>query len=86
MIDKQTNNTNKMMTRQQVCDYVRNKFGLQLSPLTLEKFASQGGGPSFYRFGTRRVYYYESDIDAWVNTRLGRALRSTSDSGQGAYA
>jgi predicted DNA-binding transcriptional regulator AlpA len=85
MIEK-TEKTQKMMTRQKVCDYVRTKFGLQLSPLTLEKFASQGGGPSFYRFGTRRVYYYESDIDAWVNTRLGRPLRSTSDSGQGAYA
>jgi hypothetical protein len=80
-MNHQEDQSTKMMTRQQVTGYILKKYGIHLSPLTLEKYSCQGGGPRFHRFGTRRVYYFPADVDLWVKTRLGRQLRSTSDKG-----
>lgn len=48
---------------------------LKLSPRTLEKLRTIGGGPRFRKLG-RRVVYTLSDIDAWADAR---ACESTSD-------
>lgn len=48
---------------------------LNLSPRTLEKLRTIGGGPRFRKFG-RRVMYALADLDAWANARV---CESTSD-------
>ncbi len=48
---------------------------LKLSPRTLEKLRTIGGGPRFRKFG-RRVMYALQDLDAWSDAR---ACESTSD-------
>ncbi|WP_129640821.1 MULTISPECIES: helix-turn-helix transcriptional regulator [Steroidobacteraceae] len=48
---------------------------LNLSPRTLEKLRTVGGGPRFRKLG-RRVLYKLADLDAWSDAR---ACESTSD-------
>jgi hypothetical protein len=48
---------------------------LNLSPRTLEKLRTIGGGPRFRKLG-RRIVYKVADLDAWAESR---ACDSTSD-------
>ena len=48
---------------------------LNLSPRTLEKMRTLGGGPKFRKFG-RRVLYTTADLQTWSDSR---AFESTSD-------
>ena len=48
---------------------------LNLSPRTLEKLRTLGGGPRFRKLG-RRIVYQIADLDAWADSR---ACESTSD-------
>jgi len=48
---------------------------LNLSPRTLEKMRSDGGGPKFRKLG-RRIRYTQVDLEAWANSR---SYNSTSD-------
>jgi Helix-turn-helix domain len=48
---------------------------LKLSPRTLEKMRTIGGGPRFRKLG-RRVMYSLQDLEAWSDSR---ACESTSD-------
>jgi helix-turn-helix protein len=48
---------------------------LNLSPRTLAKLRTIGGGPRFRKF-RRRVMYAPADLDAWANARV---CESTSD-------
>jgi hypothetical protein len=48
---------------------------LKLSPRTLEKMRTLGGGPRFRKLG-RRVMYKQADLEAWADAR---ACDSTSD-------
>ncbi|WP_275484641.1 helix-turn-helix domain-containing protein [Pseudovibrio sp. Ad14] len=41
---------------------------LQLSHATLAKWRSVGGGPSYSKLGSR-VYYSQSDLDAFLKAR-----------------
>ncbi|HVT18316.1 MAG TPA: helix-turn-helix domain-containing protein [Thermoanaerobaculia bacterium] len=49
-----------------------------LSPRTLEKKRTTGGGPPFVKLG-KRVRYCLSDLDAWI---VQNKRRSTSDPGE----
>lgn len=48
---------------------------LNLSPRTLEKLRTLGGGPRFRKLG-RRIVYKLADLDAWADSRT---CESTSD-------
>ncbi len=48
---------------------------LKLSPRTLEKMRTIGGGPRFRKLG-RRVMYSLQDLDTWADSRV---CDSTSD-------
>lgn len=48
---------------------------LNLSPRTLEKLRTIGGGPRFRKLG-RRIVYKVGDLDTWADSR---ACESTSD-------
>lgn len=66
----------KYLQRTEAASYVSER-GLPLSPKTLQKWATVGGGPVFRKFGSRVVYTPE-DLDAWISTRLSSPRASTS--------
>jgi hypothetical protein len=39
-----------------------------LTPVTLDKLRLTGGGPPFYRVGSKRVVYDRADLEAWVRS------------------
>jgi len=52
-------------------------FGLPVSPKTLAKWATTGGGPIYRRFGNRAVYNPD-DLDSWAQSKLSEPRTSTS--------
>lgn len=71
--------TRKLMTRREAARYLTEE-GFPCAPATLAKYACQGGGPVFVRFGLKPLYRPDDLID-WA---VGRSRRctSTSDAGQ----
>ncbi len=63
--------------RKEASEYIKEK-GLDISPKTLAKFATVGGGPKFQRF-KRRVVYTTEFLDEWLEERLSPPVRSTSE-------
>jgi predicted DNA-binding transcriptional regulator AlpA len=57
-------------------------IALRCSERTLERLRCSGLGPRYVKT-TRRVLYRESDLDAWLTSRL---VRSTSEAGEGRAA
>ena len=68
----------KYLTRQRAAEYVTETWGISLSPLTLDKWASQNSGPPYAKFNQRRCYYDPADLDAWIVSKTGIKFRSTS--------
>jgi hypothetical protein len=65
------------LRRAQAAAYVRSKFGFPCSKQWLAKLAVTGGGP-VYRKAGRTPIYSPVDLDAWAESRIGEARRSTS--------
>ena len=65
------------LSRAEAAEYVRSQ-GLPLARGTLQKYATTGGGPRYHKFGQRCVYRRE-DLDAWMETKLGRPVTSSSN-------
>lgn len=59
--------------------YLRQRHGLEISPRTLDRMRSTGGGPAFARVG-RAIYYSPQDLDAWALEILSRRLTKTQQS------
>ena len=72
----------KLMTRKEAARHIMFQYGIPMSPLTLDKYASQGGGPRFQKF-SRRVFYDAREIEVWVKSRLTPFYQSTSDEARG---
>jgi hypothetical protein len=66
------------MRRKSAAEYVRARWGVPCSPNTLAKLATIGGGPVFRRSG-RTPLYTADNLDRWVESKLSRPMRSTSD-------
>ena len=67
----------EFLSRAEAAEYVQS-HGLPLARGTLQKYATTGGGPRYHKFGHRCVYRRE-DLDAWIATKLGRPVASSSD-------
>jgi hypothetical protein len=52
--------------------------GFRTAPATLATRAVRGGGPPFMHYGPRVLYRW-ADLIAWARSRLGPAIRSTSE-------
>ena len=65
------------LSRAEAAEYVQS-HGLPLARGTLQKYATTGGGPRYHKFGQRCVYRRE-DLDAWMETKLGRPVTSSSN-------
>ena len=72
------------LTRREAAAYVTQR-GLKLSSNTLQKMASRGGGPLYSIFG-RNAVYTPQNLDAWIETKISRPRRSTSEITGDAYA
>ena len=66
------------LDRRQAAEYLTHERGLRVSWTTLQKWASQGGGPAYRRFGLRAVYL-PADLDNWAEAKLSGPLTSTSE-------
>lgn len=60
----------KRMRRKMASEYLIDVHCVQISTLTLAKYASVGGGPVYLLDG-RFPLYERSVLDAWANQRLG---------------
>jgi hypothetical protein len=68
----------KFLRRKPAAQYLREHWGLPCSPNTLAKLAVVGGGPTYRRAGRIPLYSIE-DLDRYVEKKLGKEQRSTSD-------
>lgn len=50
----------KPLTPEQAAEFLR------VSPATLDNWRSAGIGPKFYKPTGKLIYYYQSDLQAWV--------------------
>lgn len=67
----------KYLSRKQAAEYLA-EHGLQRTASTLAKYATNGGGPKFRKFGARQVLYEIADLDEWVSEQLSAPVVSTS--------
>ena len=70
-------NDDHFLSRPQATKYLNDR-GIQLGENFLGQAASRGGGPLYRRLG-KQALYLRSDLDAWIDTKISRPLRSTSD-------
>ena len=69
------------LRRWEASEYMAFMHGLTVAPATLAKLASIGGGPGFHRVG-RIPLYPRDELDRWATEKLGRVVKSTSDTTQ----
>jgi hypothetical protein len=62
---------------QEAADYCTRR-GLPITAATLAKFRCIGGGPVFQKW-SRFPVYTEGALEAWIQQRLGKPVRSTSE-------
>jgi hypothetical protein len=67
----------KLLSSREASEFLA-RFGVSRKPATLNRLRCQGGGPRFRRIG-RAVYYEPEALRSWVDERITRPLRSTSD-------
>jgi len=67
------------LRRDEASEYLLTVHGVTVAKSTLEKYATNGGGPLFYKISNRSVVYARVDLDAWAVQKLGKPMRSTSD-------
>jgi len=66
----------RFLTRREAANRLKLQ-GLRISYATLGQMAWRGDGPPYSRFG-RDAMYRVTDLDAWVEQRLGRAARENT--------
>jgi hypothetical protein len=62
----------EFLTRREASEHLKSR-GLPCAVATLAKLATVGGGPQMIKFGTRRVLYRPSALDAWAAAKLAPA-------------
>lgn len=70
--------TERYYRRREASAYLREKWAMRCAEQTLARYAVEGCGPPFRRFG-RDIVYEESALDAWAESRLSGPIHSTSE-------
>jgi hypothetical protein len=70
--------TPRYLVRINAARHVRDTWGLPCSPRWLAKLAVVGGGPIFRKAG-KTPLYAPADLDAWAQSKIGPARKSTSE-------
>ncbi len=75
------------LRRSEAAKYVVETYNVPCSPKTLAKLACVSSDGPMFRLAGRFPLYARADLDAWVLSRIGPAVRSTSakNSVQGAH-
>src|SRR5437870_5082517 len=76
--EEQGSGARKLIRRQVVPAYLRDRFGLVYTAGAFAKFAVNGTGPAFRLVG-RDAYYTPEALDAWARSKLSAPMRSTLD-------
>jgi hypothetical protein len=63
--------TPRYYRRAEVPSFLRARFGVTISPMTLAKYATYGQGPEITYFG-RIPIYREDHLLAWATSKLAR--------------
>ena len=66
------------LRRKEAAAYLQQTHGIPIAKSTLDKMATNGGGPAITYFG-RIPLYDVSDLDFWANARLCQPVHSTSE-------
>ncbi|MFN3076371.1 MAG: hypothetical protein ABT940_05740 [Alphaproteobacteria bacterium] len=66
------------LRRWEASQYLELVHGLTIAPSTLAKWATTGGGPAYFPAG-RTPLYPRQELDRWATERLGKLVRSTSE-------
>ena len=66
------------LRRKEVPAYLSEHHGIPIALATLNKMATQGGGPAM-QYAGRIQLYATADLDAWAEARLSRRVTSTSE-------
>ena len=66
------------LRRWEAAEYLCLRFGIEIRPATLAKYASVGGGPAFNK-SNRTPLYPTAELDRWALNRLGQLRLSTAD-------
>lgn len=69
----------KFLSRAESAEYLVD-LGFPTTKRTMDKLACLGGGPKFYKFGSR-VLYRPSDLTDWAQAKLSSPMASTCDMG-----
>jgi len=69
------------LRRKDAATYLHERFG-EGSASSLAKLAVTGGGPRYFKYGRKSVFYLRSDLDAWATSRMVPRF-STSDDASG---
>jgi hypothetical protein len=72
----------KYLNRNQAAKHCTEQ-GCPTAPTTLAKLATVGGGPQYVKWG-RTPLYTQEGLDRWIQEKLGRPRRSSSDQGKAA--
>jgi hypothetical protein len=67
----------RFLRRAEAAAYIQAKYGFPCSRQWLAKLAVTGGGPVYHKAG-RTPIYPPAGLDAWAESRIGEARRSTS--------
>jgi hypothetical protein len=79
MTANESDNSDRLFRRTEAANYLTETYGFPCSPKTLAKWAClTSDGPPFRMFG-RTPLYPQSCLDAWVRSRLGPVVYSTSE-------
>lgn len=65
-------------TTVEAAEYLREVHEIRISVSTLNSDRCRGGGPAFYKFRGRHVFYMKPDLDAWATEQNGPRFTSTS--------
>ncbi len=69
-------NKGRKYSREEAARFLRAN-GLGTTPASLATYATRGGGPIFFKTG-KRCFYWQLDLENWVEQRTTGLLDSTS--------
>jgi len=68
----------QLLPRAKVSEFIESEFGISVSPKTLSKLATIGGGPVYRKFGNR-AFYEKHALRDWVHQKLSAPKKSSSN-------
>jgi hypothetical protein len=65
----------QMLDRYDAATFIREKIGVPIEAIDLERAAKAGTGPVFRRWGRSRPLYRKADLIEWASSKLSAPIR-----------